>query len=179
MCIFSFLFLWRADLCDAATGDQRANLSTNAPPFKTRLAWNLLHISRGLLELVHQQGGSTFLELELNLPLRLSAATVAWREWMYSFILTKKKLLEKEGEKKEREEAVRERKSETERASSCGNISNIYSPPPSAVARAFEEQSNIRRWSEDSPFKPQGFIWERIPSVRADLQPFHLNPSVF
>lgn len=49
--------------------------------------------------------------------------------------------------------------------SSCGNISNIYSPPLSAVARAFEEQSNIRRWSEDSPFKPQGFIWERIPSV--------------
>lgn len=86
-------------------------------------------------------------------------------------------MLEKEGEEKEEEEADRERRSE--RASSCGNISNIYSPPPSAVARAFEEQSNIRRWSEDSPFKPRGFIWERIPSVRADLQPFHLNPSVF
>lgn len=42
--------------------------------------------------------------------------------------------------------------------SSCGNIPNIYSPPPSAVAQALEEQSNIRRWSEDSPFKPQGFI---------------------
>lgn len=54
---------------------------------------------------------------------------------------------------------------ETEWTSSCGNISNIYSPPLSAVAEAFEEQSNIRRWSEESPFKPQGFIWERIPSV--------------
>ncbi len=59
----------------------------------------------------------------------------------------------------------REGEIETEWMSSCGNISNIYSPPLSAVARAFEEQSNIRRWSEDSPFKPQGFIWERIPSV--------------
>lgn len=54
---------------------------------------------------------------------------------------------------------------EMEWMSSCGNISNIYSPPLSAVAQAFEEQSNIRRWSQDSPFKPQGFIWERIPSV--------------
>ena len=59
----------------------------------------------------------------------------------------------------------REGEIETEWMSSCGNISNIYSSPLSAVARAFEEQSNIRRWSEDSPFKPQGFIWERIPSV--------------
>lgn len=59
----------------------------------------------------------------------------------------------------------REGEIETEWMSSCGNISNIYSPPLSAVAWAFEEQSNIRRWSEDSPFKPQGFIWERIPSV--------------
>ena len=74
-------------------------------------------------------------------------------------------VLESVRQKKNNVLGGREGEIETEWMSSCGNISNIYSPPLSAVARAFEEQSNIRRWSEDSPFKPQGFIWERIPSV--------------